>query len=890
MSAFRLFYAFVIRDLISSWRRTAITVTGIALGVCVFLAISLANETALGEFKETVDLVSGKANLEIRPSAGNYIDQSVLATLAPLGREGVVYTPLLQANAVAIGADNPLVQVNGIDTLAPAEFVQTKTENSDKEESSASKDARLSTSDQPAEKMANGSSSGSKADSKGTASSSLIEFGTALIGEKLAEDLKLEKGSELSLSVNDKIVKLNVIGVLKSKGLGKSFNGQVVVVDLVTAQDLFELPGKITQVELIVPEAIYADVQEHLSKNITQAVTVDTPSARARTVEKMTRSFQYNLTALAFIALIVGMFLIYNTMTISIVRRREEIGILRTLGANKWKIATLFLSEALFFGIAGSLLGVAAGVMLSDSALTAIAGTIEHFYFSHPLGSSTIDPMTLLKAFGIGVALTIIASIPPIFEATSVAPAEAARKGSYESRIVHSTRGLLLAGGLVYILGGLATFGKPIAGFPFFGYAAAFAAIIGTALITPFALNIAFSAVNQNKTIKTLLGVEGTISLRALGGAPGRTAVAVASLMVGISMMISLAIMISSFRSTVVAWVEQTLKADLYIQSQSRAEGNREGKIDSRTADIIREVPGVAAVDGFVEHRTMVNGEPVLVGSGEFDVLKKYGRLRLVNGQKGSALIAAMGADDCVISETFSVRRGINIGDTIEIPTLHGLLPLKVAGVYYDYSSDLGYIIIDRKQYLKNFSDTKLTSIAVFLMPKADAEVVRKDCLARLKGNSLVLIRNNQELRTEAMRVFDRTFSVTYALHTIAIAVALLSVMNALLALTHESRREFAILRYLGATRAQLRKVVLSQAVILGACGSVAGICVGYVLSLLLVNVINRQSFGWTIQMMIPWDFILQSSALVIVAALAAGIIPANEAGRTKAAEFIRSE
>jgi putative ABC transport system permease protein len=140
------------------------------------------------------------------------------------------------------------------------------------------------------------------------------------------------------------------------------------------------------------------------------------------------------------------------------------------------------------------------------------------------------------------------------------------------------------------------------------------------------------------------------------------------------------------------------------------------------------------------------------------------------------------------------------------------------------------------------------------------------------------------------MRVFDRTFSVTYALHTIAIAVALLSVMNALLALTHESRREFAILRYLGATRTQLRKVVLSQAVILGTCGSVAGICVGYVLSLLLVNVINRQSFGWTIQMMIPWDFILQSSALVIVAALAAGIIPANEAGRTKAAEFVRSE
>jgi putative ABC transport system permease protein len=874
MSVFRLFYPFVIRDLISSWRRTAITVTGIALGVSVFLAISLANETALSEFKETVDLVSGKANLEIRPSAGNYIDQSILASLSPLGREGVVYTPILQAHAVAVGGDNPLVQVTGIDTLAPSEFVQTKTENSDKEESNASKDARLST----------------KSDTDKN-STSLLEFGTTLIGEQLATELNLKKGSELKLSVNDKVMNLNVIGILNSEGLGKSFNGQVVVVDLETAQALLDIPGKITQVELIVPEEIFAPVQEHLSKNILQPVTVDTPSARARTVEKMTQSFQYNLTALAFIALIVGMFLIYNTMTISIVRRREEIGVLRTIGANKLKIAALFLSEAILFGVAGSLLGVAAGVALSDSALTAIAGTIEHFYFSHPLGSSTIEPALLVKAFLVGVSLTVIASIAPILEATSVAPAEAARKGSYESRIVHSTYGLLVAGLVIYVLGALAaTLGKPIAGFPFFGYAAAFAAIIGTALLTPFALDRFFTAVNNNKSLKNFFGVEGTISLRALAGAPGRTAVAVASLMVGISMMISLAIMIASFRSTVVAWVEQTLKADLYIQSQSRADGNRDGKIDSKAADIIRAVPGVAAVDGFVEHRTNVRGEPVIVGAGEFDVLKKYGRLRLVNGERGNALIEQMGPNDCVISETFSVRRGINTGDIIEIPTVKGMLPLKVAGIYYDYSSDLGYVVIDRKQYLQNFSETKLTSIAVFLRPSADPEVVRKSCLEQLKGTSLVLIRNNRELRAEAMRVFDRTFSVTYALHTIAIAVALLSVMNALLALTHESRREFAILRYLGASGAQLRKVVLSQAVILGAFGSVAGVGVGYVLSLLLVNVINRQSFGWTIQMMIPWDFIFQSTALVIVAALAAGIIPANEAGKTRASEFVRSE
>lgn len=855
----RLFYPFIIRDLLRNWRRSAITITGIALGVSVFLAISIANETALSEFRETVDMVSGKANLEIRPAAGNYIDQNILNTLTPLAREGVVFTPLLQTYGVVVGGDGELVQITGIDSLAPTEFVQTN-----------------NTVDSGTDENKN--------------STSLLESGTTLIGEKLATQLHLKNGDMLRLSVNDKIVEYKVIGILKAEGLGKAFNGQIVVVDLKTAQDSLDIPGKITQVELIVPQAIFSDIQNHLIQNATQSVSIDTPAARARTAEKMTSSFQYNLTALAFIALIVGMFLIYNTMTISIVRRREEIGTLRTIGASKGIIAGLFLCEALLFGAAGSLLGIAFGVALSDSALTAIAGTIEHFYFSHPLGSTSIDPWTLVRAFFVGVILTLIAAVPPILEATSVAPAEAAKRGSYETKIVTSTNWLLVAGLIFYCAGALASIARPVGGFPVFGYVAAFATIIGTAFITPFVLNFLFGSINKSKALKNLLAVEGTISIRALAGAPGRTAVAVASLMVGISMMISLAIMISSFRSTVVAWVEQTLKADLYIQSQSRADGNRDARINEKAADILKTVPGVSAVDGFVEHRTKINGDPAIVGAGNFDVLKTHGRLRLVNGEQGNALIEKMTSDDCVVSETLSVRRGIKIGDTVQLPTINGLLPLKVAGIYYDYSSDLGYVVIDRSKYAERFGESGLTSIAVYLAPQADPEIVRKACLAKLKGISLLSIRNNKELRTEAMRVFDRTFSVTYALHTIAMVVALLSVMNALLALTHESRREFAILRYLGATRSQLRKIVFTQSVVLGACGSASGILVGYILSLLLVNVINKQSFGWTIQMQIPWDFIVQSSGLVIIAALVAAIIPANEAGKTQAAEFIRSE
>jgi putative ABC transport system permease protein len=304
----------------------------------------------------------------------------------------------------------------------------------------------------------------------------------------------------------------------------------------------------------------------------------------------------------------------------------------------------------------------------------------------------------------------------------------------------------------------------------------------------------------------------------------------------------------------------------------------------------ITSLPSVAAADGFVEQRMLYKGEPSIVAGGDFDVLKSFGTLRVTSGETPQQVFSRLGKDGCFISEAFAIRKHVDAGDTIELPTDHGVVRLKVGAIYYDYSSDLGHVVIDRALYQQYFDDHKLTSIAVYLKPDADLERSRQEILNAVQGQSLIAMRSTRELRKEAMRVFDRTFAVTYALHTIAVAVALLSVMNALLALSFESRRDFGILRYLGAQRSQIRKIVFGQSFLLGCMGNATGLLVGAVLSLLLVNVINKQSFGWTVQLAIPWDFIVESGLLVLAAALAAGYIPARQAARTLAPEVVRDE
>ncbi|MBX2860198.1 MAG: ABC transporter permease [Vampirovibrio sp.] len=880
----KLFLRFIVRDLWRNKIRTGLTLLGIGLGVAILLAINLANHTALSTFQDSIDRVSGKTNLEVRPKTVADMDEALLQELTWLwtlpGENGeniseAHYTPVLEETAVWPGQDkdknqtHEVIQVMGVDMLADTAF----------------------------------RSYDWQADGKPDSFLTVFEADHAYIGEAMANRYGLESGSTFELFVNDRKVKLTVSGLLSGNGIGGAYGGSLVLMDLSTAQDTFNRAGRITRIDFKVPEKQIPTIMDRLTTQLPDTLAVQRPARRGAQVNKMLSAYQQNLTTLSFISLLVGMFLIYNTMSISVIRRRPEVGILRALGISTRSVFLLFLFEAGLLGILGTLIGMVGGVVLAKGAVKAVSTTIQALYVAQPVSGLNVDPTLMGLAFIFGVGLTIVAALVPIWEAAAVSPAEAARRASYESKMQHLSKKLLWIGLGVGVLAYIASLQPPVEftmgdyssnQMPLFGYLSALLIILAGTLVIPSVLQVLLPLLAN--LLKRTLGHEARLSALSLQGAIGRTSVAVASLMIGIAMMVSLAMMIGSFRETVVSWVNDTLRADLWIEPISRTNNKQTGRLDLSIAKVIAEVPGVAAVDPFLEFPIEFEGDRANLGVGNFDVIANFGNLQFIDGEATTDVFDRVKTQrGLVVTESFALKHHVNKGDTLTLDTPSGPVGFPVGGVYYDYSSELGYIVMPRPLYLEYFDDNSASNLAVFLTPQANSQTVRRTIFERLKNNEnskdvLLNIQTNRELKKEVMVIFDNTFAITYALHAIAIVVAMLAVMNSLFALVMESRREFGILKYLGAGHQQIKRMVMVQAGMLGLLGNITGMTIGFLLALLLIYVINRQSFGWTIQLFMPWGFLIQSFILVMATAILSGLIPARLAARIPAPEVVRAE
>lgn len=859
---------FIVRDLARNQIRTVLTVAGIALGVAVMLAIHLANHAALSQFRNGIDLVAGKSNLSIHALAGHEFDETVLNNLAWLHDRHVKFTPVIDQFAVVVSksGQTELVQVLGVDMFSDKAF-----RSFERSQSSETK---------PTANTASG----------GDEPFAFLRADSAMVGKQLADRHKLSVGDTLTVQVNEKLTNLKVSSVLEAEGVGQAFGGNLIIMDIGPAQALLGMRGTISKIDLIVPaEAEAEQLVEQLRKSIPSGLAVDTPERRTKQVEKMLSSFQYNLVALSLIALLVGMFLIYNTMSISVIRRRFELGTLRALGVGRSTIFFLFSAEAFILGSIGSIVGAGLGVVFAHFALQAVSRTIKALYADQAPAALVVPPEAVLIAIAAGTTMTVLAAAAPSWEAIHVPPAEATRRASFERKVQHMSPRLALAGGVLGVAALWASRQPAINGFPVWGFAAAAAAVFAVAFMTPIALDKGFPAVKQ--MLSRLLGIEGGLAVSGLYGALGRTSVAVASLMVGISMMVSLAVMIGSFRHTVIAWVQQTLKADMWVEPAGRKVSSRIGRLSPELVDKLRSLPGIQALEAFIDYPFEFEGSPSNIGAGEIPVVADYGNLPMVDGEKSSIVLRRIeGKNAVVVSESFALKHDKKKGDQITLPAPDGPLQVKIEGVYYDYSSDLGFVIMDRNIFKQHFRDDGSTTLAIYVKPGESSEQVRENILRAAGTSAQLAIRSNSEIKREVLRVFDNTFAITYALHAISIAVAILGVMNTLFALTMESKRDMGILKYLGASSNQIRKLIFVQAGMLGGLGSLGGLFTGFVLSWLLIHVINKQSFGWTIQFAVPWEFLLQSFALIMFCSFASGLIPAKMAAKTVAPEALRSE
>jgi putative ABC transport system permease protein len=865
-----LFSWFILRRLRLDAARTALTVAGVALGVAVVLAIRLANASALGGFSAALDVVAGKTSLEV-VGVGIGVDEGQLAGLGWLREWGAV-SPVIESEALAMveGGRAEAVRVLGVDVLREQPFREY---------------ALLETSGGQRPQTAQG------------LLSLLVEPTSVVVTERFARrhGLVVEAPdgagahSTLRLAIGDRVREFHVRGLLRHEGPARVVDGNFVLMDIAAAQLAFDRLGWVDRVDVRLADPARLDEAEvSIGRTLAPGLSVQRPARRGQQVEQMLAAFQFNLSALSYVALLVGLFLVYNTVATSVIARRDEIGMLRALGAGRRTVVSLFLGEGALLSLAGCALGVPLGYVLARAAVRFTSSTVTTLYVSQAAAVPILTSADAALAIGIGVPLSLVAAAAPALEASRTSPLSAVRAdrdGRAGRRIWRwNLTGLACLAGAA-----IASQAGPVGGLPIFGFIAAVLVVFGLSALVPFALALGVQRVAG--PAGRWLGVAGLLAQANLAGSLPRLGVSVAALAVSLSMLVAIAVMIGSFRETVIYWVGQTLQADLYVATARRSNLEAHATISAELEQAIARDPDVAAVDRFRALSVPFRERLIVLGSGDFRVLLDHGGLVFKAPTDGrAALASAIGHDAVAISEALSIRFGVAVGDAIALPTPSGPRDFRAVAVYYDYSTDRGVVVMDRGTFVRHFGDQRPTSLSVYLRPGADADQVRERMMAALGTSHRLFVHSNTTLRGEVLRIFDATFAITWGLEAVAIVVAVLGVTATLVTLILERRRELALLRVVGADLGQVRRMVVLEAALLGIVSQVMGGVTGLVLAVLLIYVINVQSFGWTIQFHLPVAFLVQALAAVFVATALAGLYPARLAAGFRPSEEIGAE
>jgi putative ABC transport system permease protein len=390
--------------------------------------------------------------------------------------------------------------------------------------------------------------------------------------------------------------------------------------------------------------------------------------------------------------------------------------------------------------------------------------------------------------------------------------------------------------------------------------------------------------------LQKLFGVEALLASRSLAGSLRRTSVLVAALCTAVAMMTAVGIMVGSFRQTVVTWMDAELPADLYLRPAGNPAADQHPTISPELSDAIAKLPGVRAVQRLRAYEISYQGMPATLGSVDLENRQINRTSDFVSGRSTESVLTELrGANSVIVSEPFTYKHHVGRGDSLQLALGKSRANFRIADVYYDYASERGVILMDRNVMLKYLPDPAPSNLAVFVAPGATVVTVRKEIEAAA-ANHRILIFANGDLRAQAVQVFDRTFAITYALEAVAVLVAVMGVAGALLALVIDRRRELGLLRYLGASSEQLRRLILTEAGLLGVLANLSGVVLGFFLSLILIFVINKQSFGWTIRLHWPVAILLSAIAVVCVATLLAGYYPARIAVRLNPLEVVHED
>jgi putative ABC transport system permease protein len=717
-------------------------------------------------------------------------------------------------------------------------------------------------------------------------SPNIFRRGRVVLGSGLAARLGLALDSRIDAVAGSREVPLVVGAIVSDTTLPIGWR-DIIFSDVSTAQETFARHG-LDRIDVVpAPGSDPSALAPELRAALPAGLRVTTPDERSAALRKMTASFSFNLLALAAIALLVGAFLVYNAVAMSVVQRRPEIGVARALGALRSTVFFVFACEGIAVGVAGSIAGILAGRLLAGAALHVVGRTVDALYVGTSAVTVDAPPAIYVEAFVFGVLLALAAAISPALDAARVQPTTAVRVGSWESGSAPNTgpRSALALVAFALAIGFVRL--PAVDGEPLFGYAAALLVVFGASLLA--APLVGASSRLASAATAPWSNAAARLGASNLRGRIRRNGIAVASLLIGVAMTVSVTSMIASFRASVVEWIGQTARGDLYVRPAG-AVNAEDAPMPSGIATVVAHVPGVAAISTIRARLTNVAGRLAYVGAidagqaGRFETWSMLGPAGAVD-----TLRSLIGARRVIVSEPFASKFNVVSGDAVSLPTRRGPISFVVANVFRDYSSDTGYALMDTGEYRQAIGDSGIDGIAVFARKDVDRAALRAAVDRALVGNRVV-VESSAELRAGALAQFDRTFAVTYALDVIVLTIALMGIVATLSAQVLERRQEIGVLRCIGILRRDVVAMIVGEAAWLGALGSLLGVAAGYAVAWILVFVVNKQAFGWTIDFGLAPLSDLRLCVAVVAASAIAGLVPAAQAARVPAGEAVRAE
>lgn len=691
----------------------------------------------------------------------------------------------------------------------------------------------------------------------------LFDPEAVLAAADLAERLGLAAGTEVATLQGP----LRVVGTFPNPAGEPLF-----VMDIGHAQTFFGLAGYVDRVDLIL------DDEAGFRARWGTGFTVRSAGQSRATMGQMLRAFRLNLEALSLLGLFVGVFLVYNTAMFAVVSRRRDAGILLSLGTRRAELGAAFLLELLLLGGLGGLGGAALGYGLSRFLTGLVGGAISNIYFflrpEPPAWSWGIAATGVFLGWG----ACLLGGFYPIAELMRTDPVTALRGRAYRRSSRTRARQAAWAGAGVLAVS-LALF-PPASLHVYAGFAGAFGLLVAVSLACGVVLDAAGPGLAWLGA--RTAGLPGKVAMGSIRRNLGRTAVAVAAFTVALSMSVALGLMIGSFRQSLVWWMDSQLTGQLYVAPSAEIQV---------PYDFYREVaalPGVAGVDPYRFEPVLYRDQPIYVGAVDAAVLDRFAHFGWYRGDDRAWRAVERGA--VIVSESFYRLFGRGPGDRITLDAAVGPVELAVAGVFYDYTTEHGLVMMDRATYERIYRDPTIDSLAIFLAPDApDPQAVVREIRRRAAARHLPVL-TRAELHGDILGVFDATFSVTRSMRILAVVVAFFGIAGALLTLYMERQREFGIYRALGFSTPQVAAMTLLEGLGMGLVSLVLSVGVGTALTFVLIRVINLRSFNWTVFFHPAWTPYLTAGATALVASLGAAAYPVWRIWRNYPQMQIREE